>query len=201
MTAGVMNMAKKDLFAAFTEKLKNNKKLELAVYAILVLAVAAIFLSTFAEPKKEPVRDIESSNEIQLRNEQQIEEKLQDVLSKIRGAGKVEVMITYETGTEIVPAFSSDKQSSSTVNESETTQSSTISETESRQPATISQGNGNQPLVLTERQPVVRGVIVVAEGAADIMVKLDLQLAVQTVLGVSANCIEVFEMSTYNGGE
>ncbi len=194
-------MAKKDLFAAFTEKLKNNKKLELAVYAILVLAVAAIFLSTFAEPKKEPVRDIESSNEIQLRNEQQIEEKLQDVLSKIRGAGKVEVMITYETGTEIVPAFSSDKQSSSTVNESETTQSSTISETESRQPATISQGNGNQPLVLTERQPVVRGVIVVAEGAADIMVKLDLQLAVQTVLGVSANCIEVFEMSTYNGGE
>lgn len=193
-------MAKNDLLGVLTEKLKKNKKLEIAVYAILVLAVVGIFLSTLTEPKKEAVNDIGNTDETQLRNEQQIEEKLKEVLSSIRGAGKVEVMITYETGTEIVPAFSSDKQSSSTINDSDTAKSSTTNETESKQPATISQSDGYSPIVLTEKQPTVRGVIVVAEGAADIMVKLDLQMAVQTVLGVNANCIEVFEMTTYNEG-
>jgi stage III sporulation protein AG len=195
-------MAKNDLFGTFAEKLKKNKKLETIVYIILILAVAAIFLSTLIKPKEETPETEQSGNTeaSQLRNEQQIEGKLRQVLSSIRGAGRVEVMITYETGTEIVPAFSSDKQSSSTTSDSNTSESSTTSETESKQPATVSQNGGYQPIVLTEKQPVVRGVIVVAEGAADIMVKLDLQLAVQTVLDVDADCIEVFEMSTFNEG-
>ena len=48
--------------------------------------------------------------------------------------------------------------------------------------------------MLTEVQPLVRGVIVVAEGAEDIAVKLNLQYAVKTVLGIDDDCIEVFEM-------
>jgi stage III sporulation protein AG len=195
-------MAKNDLIGSIAEKFKKNKKLETIVYAILILLVAAIFLSTLIKPKANEPEEPETgeSEAAQMRNEQQIEEKLKQVLSSIRGAGRVEVMITYETGTEIVPAFSSDKQSSSTTNESDTSESSTTSETESKQPATVSQNGGYQPIVLTEKQPVVRGVIVVAEGAADILVKLDIQLAVQTVLDVDADCIEVFEMSTFNEG-
>jgi stage III sporulation protein AG len=195
-------MSKNNFIGSIAEKFKKNKKLETIVYAILILLVAAIFLSTLIKPKENEAEEPEAggSEAAQMRNEQQIEEKLKQVLSSIRGAGRVEVMITYETGTEIVPAFSSDKQSSSTTNESDTSESSTTSETESKQPATVSQNGGYQPIVLTEKQPVVRGVIVVAEGAADILVKLDIQLAVQTVLDVDADCIEVFEMSTFNEG-
>lgn len=41
---------------------------------------------------------------------------------------------------------------------------------------------------------MVRGVIVVAQGAADISVRLKLQAAVQAVLGVEADKVEVLEM-------
>ena len=40
----------------------------------------------------------------------------------------------------------------------------------------------------------MRGVIVIAEGAADVSVRVKLSNAVMTVLGISADRIEVFEM-------
>ena len=73
-------------------------------------------------------------------------------------------------------------------------ESVTENRTESSRPVTVSQGGGNEALVLTEKQPIVRGVIVIAEGAADIAVRINLQNAVRTVLGIELSCIEVFEM-------
>lgn len=71
--------------------------------------------------------------------------------------------------------------------------SNTEQQTQSQKPATISGSEGTAPIILTEIQPVVRGVIVVAEGAGDMQVRLDLQRAVQTVLDVPVANIEVFE--------
>jgi stage III sporulation protein AG len=53
--------------------------------------------------------------------------------------------------------------------------------------------------VLTEIEPTVRGVIVIAEGAADVSVRVKLSNAVMTVLGISADRIEVFEMKRGEG--
>ena len=48
---------------------------------------------------------------------------------------------------------------------------------------------------MVEKKPKIRGVIVVAEGASDIGVKLNLYNAVQTVLQVEASKVDVFEMN------
>ena len=61
--------------------------------------------------------------------------------------------------------------------------------------ATVSTEGGQSPIILVEREPEIRGVIVVAEGAADPAVRLSLQRAVQAVTGVPLSCIEVFEMN------
>ena len=63
------------------------------------------------------------------------------------------------------------------------------------EPATIETQNGHAPIVLYEIEPTVRGVIVVAEGAADFSVREKLQAAVRAVTGVAITQIEVFEMS------
>ena len=120
------------------------------------------------------------------------------MLSCIRGAGKVEVMITYETGREIVTAMTTNTNTSSSIsqNGSDTSQSSQTTETS--QPATYSGEAGKEPIVLYEKEPTIRGVIVVAEGA-DVTVRLDLQRAVRAVLDVPLSAIEVFERSA--GGE
>ena len=65
---------------------------------------------------------------------------------------------------------------------------------------TVYQNGENEAVVLMERQPTVRGVIVVAQGAADISVRMKLQSAVQAVLGVEASRVEVLEMGI-NGTE
>lgn len=190
-------------FMQLGSKMKENRKLELIIYALLGIAVLAIFISSLLPKSKqaENTENISSQTSTVYESETDVENRLESVLSKIRGAGKVEVMITYETGVEIVPAMSSDKESTSSESNGNNQDSLTSNQSESLTPATISQSGNDIPIVLTEIKPKVRGVIVIAEGAADIMVKLDLQYAVQTVLGVPASCIEVFEMSKNNAVE
>jgi len=123
-----------------------------------------------------------------------LETRLEGILTQMRGAGKVRVLVTYETAGERVAATVSTQDES--VSESTGGATATRSE-QSRQmlqPATVSTQGGQTPIILVEREPQIRGVIVVAEGAADPVVRLSLQRAVQAVTGVPLSSIEVFEM-------
>ena len=52
--------------------------------------------------------------------------------------------------------------------------------------------NGDSMMIIKEVKPNVKGVIVVAEGAEDILVKEKLYSAVKTVLGIAGNKVEVY---------
>ncbi len=169
-------------------RMKADKRIEILVYALL--AVLGIVLYTASCEKSGEGQAAVAAN-VPAPAETAVEERLAQTLSCIRGAGEVRVMITYDTGTQIVPAMNTDVQSSMSESTAEGGATLNESRTESTRPATVQE----EALVLTEKAPAVRGVIVIAEGAADIGVKLKLQSAVQTVLGVDIDCIEVFEMS------
>lgn len=164
-------------------KLKTNKKLELGVYFLLMLLCLILCVSG---KENDGGSSITATAEVAQQDD--LEQRLMDTLSCVRGAGKVKVMITYETGSEIVPAMNTDVTSSISVSGGDQTR------TESSSPVTAYQNGENEAIVLMEREPTVRGVIVVAQGAADISVKMKLQAAVQAVLGVDANKVEVLEM-------
>ncbi len=123
-----------------------------------------------------------------------LETRLEGILTEMRGAGRVRVLITYETAGERVAATVSTLDES--VSESTGGASATRSEQsrQMHQPATVTTEGGQSPIILVEREPQIRGVIVVAEGAADPTVRLSLQRAVQAVTGVPLSSIEVFEM-------
>ena len=127
-----------------------------------------------------------------------LEKRLIDVLSKIRGAGRVDVLVTYETNGEIVTATV--RQTDEDVRNADGTGGSETSRSvrEVTEPATIETGNGHAPIVLYEKEPVIRGVIVVAEGASDFSVRQKLEAAVHAATGIPIERIEVFEMS-YEG--
>ena len=103
-------------------------------------------------------------------------------------------MVTYETTDEVVTAMTRqiDEQSSGTEGQSGSTFIEQRSETV--QPATITTENGQEAIVLYKREPELRGVVVVAQGAADLTVRLNLQRAVQAVTGLPLCAIEVLEM-------
>lgn len=173
----------KRLIESFVLKMKADKKLELWVYGGLALLCLLLCIPIKSGEKAETILPEAAAS-----REDVLEQRLMDTLSCVRGAGKVKVMITYETGSEIVPAMNTDVTSSVSVSGENQTR------TESSSPVTTYQDGENRAIVLMEREPTVRGVIVVAEGAADISVRLKLQGAVQAVLGVDAQKIEVLEM-------
>jgi stage III sporulation protein AG len=120
-----------------------------------------------------------------------LETKLSKTLSAIAGAGKVEVMVTLESGPELVIATSTDKKTNTTESGSNKTQSVTVVEN----PVIVTQNGTSRPLVLMEILPKIQGVIVVAQGANNIKVKLDLLSAIQALLSISQGNIQIFASS------
>lgn len=161
-----------------------HPKLEYGFYALLALLALALFLTG---GQKKEFGSAPSSVQVQQSGEQlSLEERLAGTLSCIEGAGRVEVLISYESGEEIVPALSVDVEENQTGGAGSTSRS--------EQPVTVSSDGGEEPLVLLRRAAQVRGAIVVAEGASDVGVRMDLQRAAQAVLDIPASRIEVFSM-------
>lgn len=125
-----------------------------------------------------------------------LENKIKNILSQIYGVGKVSVAITYLSSKEIVPAQDV-KQNETNTNEKDREGGvrSTI-QTDTDNKIIIGQQSESKPVILKEIPPQVKGVIVVADGAKDEKVKVDIAKAVSTVLGISLSKIQVFPMAS-----
>lgn len=153
-------------------KLNMNKK---HLYLILIIGVLIlIFSGQFSINKPVENSKSKSANSIE-----DTEKKLSAILSKISGVGRVDVMITYETSGEMI-AMSNDKILSEDDKESI-----------DKEIVMKSSGSEKEPFISKEIKPVVRGVLVVAEGAEVQSTKINLTRAVSSVLNVPINRVEV----------
>ncbi|MDI3269549.1 MAG: hypothetical protein QJR00_02475 [Bacillota bacterium] len=127
-----------------------------------------------------------------LRAEEEMEKRLERLLSSIQGAGSVTVMITWEKSGEKV--YAQDRQESRQSQTEKDGEKTRTSSQESQQWQTVfRQGTANpSPLLVEEKGPLVRGVLVVAEGAGDPQVAAALQRAVAIVLGIPTYQVAVF---------
>lgn len=124
-----------------------------------------------------------------------LEGDLSSILSKIQDAGRVSVMITLKSGSEIIPA-KDESISDKVTNEKDTSGGTRIineKTTDDKVVFTAAQGGNSKPLIIKEINPEIQGVIVVAEGAKDSRVKLKISQAVQTVLDIPAYRVTVYE--------
>ena len=121
--------------------------------------------------------------------------QLQDVLSAVDGVGRVKVMLTLESSKELVVAEdSSSKKSDSAQTDAQggTSTSSGLDTSSSKVILKASDGS-EQPLVVKEIEPKVAGVVIVAEGGGNIIVKDALVRAAQTVLNIGPDKIQVLK--------
>jgi len=127
--------------------------------------------------------------------EQAIADELVEILSQIKGAGKVSVSVSLETGVERVYARNT-TITNRTVEERDagggTRVTTEVDETGQLVIVRDSQSGNEQLVTVKEIRPQISGVIVVAEGAASSQVKADLTRAVQTVLDIPAARVQVF---------
>lgn len=167
---------------------KRKKTIEIAAAAILILIILIIYFTTFASPEKDS-----GTSETGLVSAADYCEKTQSelvtFLSKIKGAGNVTVLINFESTTELVIAYITNINTNTNVAEGgkyvETSQSTS-------NPVILSQAGSQVPLIIKEIYPKVKGVIVGAEGADDVKVKLSLIDAVRTYFKIGANDVQVF---------
>ena len=170
-------------------KLKLDKKKKILFICLLVFVALVIY---FFPEKSNKHEEVSISNNTEITKE----ERLQEVLSNIKGTGKVSVMITYESSSEVVCANNVETQTNTVTEKSENggiKESETV--IENRSPITVGTQNNESALVVVEKEPKIKGVIVVAQGAENISVKMELQKAVETVLQVSPSQVEIFAMN------
>ena len=88
----------------------NKKKIENLIFLLVILVVTIIAINSIwkDDRKEENTNSNKQLANIDTNNsnndtEESLETKLESILSKISGVGKVDVMLTYTESTQIVP--------------------------------------------------------------------------------------------------
>ena len=198
------------------EKLKqkdgeNNKKTieNLVVFAIiLIITIVAINYIWSDDSKKQTItndsnkklamEEANKQNEINDNNEN-IEERLENILSNIKGVGKTQVLLTYSQTSQIIPIYDEDSSSSTTEEKDSGGGTRTVNENSTKKEVKYEENNGvKTPITQSIVNPKIEGAIITAQGANDATVKTNIIQAVEAVTGLATYKIQVFEMKGDN---
>jgi stage III sporulation protein AG len=176
-------------------KLGNNKKLieNLVIFLILVVIVMIVMNTIFKEEGKDKIPSIEVLKTTETSNVDDLEYKLKNILSKIEGAGNVDVMISYLSGTEEVPMFNI-SEGTTVTNEKDTGGGQRVIEQKDYEKTIVFRENSatKEPVIQKKNLPEVIGVIVVADGGKNITVKDNIIKAVEATVNIPSHRIQVF---------
>lgn len=142
-------------------------------YAALILLIGlALMLIPGAPNNREP-----SPTEPPKETSVSVEAELEAILSNIRGAGRVEVLLSYAAGERTVYQTNSDADS------------------QGHDTVIITDGDRTQSgLIAQIVPPVYQGAVIVCQGAGDPSVRLAIVDAVSKYTGLGSNQIAVLEM-------
>ena len=129
--------------------------------------------------------------------EHSLEKRLEENLNQIKGVGKVSVTLILKSGPEYLFASNistNDREVKET--DSGGGERVTLETTGDDQLVLVQAVTAGmqEPVVKKEQKPLIEGVLVVAEGANNPMVKAELSRTVQTLLGIRANAVSVRPM-------
>jgi stage III sporulation protein AG len=176
----------------YLDKLEEKPK---KILILILIGVACIIVgSVFMDQREARTADMQSGGVIndtrRLKEEeiQKLEKRLEEILSKIKGAGNVRVMITGKSSSYFVMA---QDEKADYKKESDGNQLSESSTTQKNHLMVKEGSNTQVPLVIKEYEPELEGVLVLCEGAEDPNVKLHVYNAVKSLMNVAPSKIEV----------
>lgn len=183
----------------------SKKKIEnLVVFVILLIITLIVINYVWNDGKKNNTNNIKeessykqlATNVNSVSTKTDLEQKLEDILSKIDGVGNVRVLITYSQSSEVVAMYNETLKSSSTEEEDSSGGKRKVDETDSTKEVIYTQENGvNVPVTQKVINPTIEGAIITAIGANNAIIKTNIIQAVEAVTGLPTHKIQVFEMS------
>lgn len=113
-------MLKEKFAKLFKDDGNNKKKAENLIFLLVLLIVTVVTINViWNDDKKENNTTDNSSKQLAVgesvaANEITLEEKLENILSKISGVGNVDVLLTYNETEEIIPVYNTQDKTSVT---------------------------------------------------------------------------------------
>ena len=181
------------------ELFKNkNKKIENLVAFLVILIITLIIINNIikddekAETKNYPNAEL-AINTSSEEGSNDLEKRLENILSKIAGVGEVSVMITYSQTSEIVPIYN-ENISKSVTEETDTSGGVRTISSEDNEKKVVT-GSDSNPVTGKTINPKIEGAVITAKGANNANVKSNIISAVEAVTGLATHKIQVFEMN------
>ncbi len=188
------------------DKLKNmfkgKKKTENIIVLIVILIITAVAINyiwkdsgdnNVKETKKIETNAVQVSADV---SQNEIETKLEDILSHISGVGKIRVMITYSETSTINPVYNEDSKTSN-INETDSGGGTRTTTEVNSQKEVIYKENkdgSKEPVTQSIISPKIEGAIIAAQGASNATIKANIIQAVEAATGLATHKIQVFKM-------
>ncbi len=157
---------------------------------LIFVIIAAIVILAFgggSGDKKEKEVSPQSIDKVDSSYIMDAEERLEQMLATVKGAGRVKVMLSFDNIGEKVLAKNTKDQLESDVGDESSANKSSLEENV----MVIGSGTEEKPFVVKEKLPVPSGVLVTATGAGSEHVKLEIYEAVKALYGISPHRIKV----------
>ena len=194
------------------EQGNNKRKIENLVFLVIILIITVVIINYVWSGEKSSNKKVTNSAGKQLAttNSSQtlassqnsstksisLEEKLEDILSKIEGVGSVKVFINYSESSETVAMYNENSKTSTTEETDKSGGTRKVEQTDSQKEVIYQEQNGTKtPIVQKTVEPKIEGAIITAKGAGDINVKTSIIQAVEAATGLATHKIQVFTMS------
>ena len=128
-------------------------------------------------------------------SENELEQRLESILSKIQGVGEVKVFINYSESSKIVAMYNENSKTSVTEETDTSGGVRKIEETDSDKEIVYQEVDGEKmPIIQKTVEPKIEGAIITAKGASNASIKTNIIQAVEAATGLSTHKIQVFEM-------
>ena len=194
----------KNLFKKIISKENNSKKkIENLVFLIILLIITLFIINSILKKDNKNNENIKEDDlelspiftNNKLSKKEELEEKLEEILSTIKNVGKVKVFINYSESSDIIPLYDETTTTSTVKEEDSTGGTRNTVQTETQKDVVFSEQSGNKEAIIQKTvMPKVQGAIITAEGANDAIIKTNIINAVQAVTGLTIDRIQVFEM-------
>ena len=186
----------------------DKKKIENIVFFIIVLVITIVIMNAIWNGNKQSTKkdenistkylatENEDMESVEITDQEELEKKLENILSKIEGVGNVNVCINYSESSEVIAMFNENSKVSTTEETDTSGGIRKIQQTDSQKDIIYKEDNGEKtPITKKIIQPKIEGAIITANGANNASTKANIIQAIEAVTGLPTHKIQVFEMN------